>query len=78
MQLVKNYKITHLIIDDESYGEESVTADFTHNEKEYSVTFNKSDLETINTWAFEKDISIPVNLPKNVIDSIRGEVKKRI
>jgi hypothetical protein len=67
-----------MIIDDEFDGEESVTADFTHNDKEYSITFKKSDLEIINTWVFEDDTSIPANISANIVESIREDVKERI
>lgn len=67
-----------MIIDDEFDGEESVTADFTHNNKDYSITFKKADLEIINSWIFEDDTSFPANLSDNLIESIREDVKKRI
>jgi hypothetical protein len=76
--IVKTYEIKHMIIDDGFEGEESVTADFTHNNKDYSITFKKADLEIINTWVFEGDTSIPANLSDNIIESIRVDVKKRI
>lgn len=72
------YEIKHLIIDDDFYGEESVTADFTLNHKDYSITFKKSDLEILNTWIFEGDSSKPANLSDNLIESIREEVKNKI
>jgi hypothetical protein len=75
---LKLYEIKHMIIDDEFDGEESVTADFTHNDKEYSITFKKSDLEIINTWVFEDDTSIPANISANIVESIREDVKERI
>ncbi|UAL53759.1 MULTISPECIES: hypothetical protein [Metabacillus] len=72
------YEINNMIIDDEFDGEESVTADFTHNNKEYSVTFKKADLEIINSWVFEDGTSIPANLSDNMIESLKEDVKKRI
>ncbi|MGM0876277.1 MAG: hypothetical protein ACQEWV_16275 [Bacillota bacterium] len=75
---MKPYEINHMIIDDEFDGEESVTADFTHNNKDYSITFKKADLEIINSWVFEDDTSFPANLSNNLIESIREDVKKRI
>ncbi|QNG59802.1 hypothetical protein H4O14_18835 [Bacillus sp. PAMC26568] len=75
---MKTYEINNMIIDDDFDGEESVTADFTYNNKEYSITFKKSDLEIINTWVFEDDTSIPANLSDNMIESIREDIKKRI
>ncbi|MDO7488418.1 hypothetical protein Q5O89_26810 [Peribacillus frigoritolerans] len=47
---MKPYEIKNMIIDDEFNGEESVTADFTHNDKDYSITLKKEDLEMINAW----------------------------
>ncbi|MFE4143762.1 hypothetical protein ACFX4I_18285 [Peribacillus sp. YIM B13472] len=75
---MKPYEIKNMIIDDEFDGEESVTADFTHNEKDYSITFKKEDLEIINTWVFEDGSSLPTNLSGTIIESIREDIKKRI
>ncbi|MET3318939.1 UNVERIFIED_ORG: hypothetical protein ABIC97_002034 [Peribacillus simplex] len=75
---MKPYEIKNMIIDDEFDGEETVTADFTHNNKEYSITFNKADLEIINTWVFEDGSSLPSNLSDTIIESIREDIKKRI
>ncbi|KQU22350.1 MULTISPECIES: hypothetical protein [Peribacillus] len=75
---MKPYEIKNMIIDDEFDGEETVTADFTHNYKEYSITFNKADLEIINTWVFEDGSSLPSNLSDTIIESIREDIKKRI
>ncbi|MFC4321586.1 hypothetical protein [Litchfieldia salsa] len=75
---MKSYEITNMIIDDDFYGEESVTADFTHKDKQYSVTFNKSDLELVNSWVFEENRTIPANLPDVVIDSLREDIKRTI
>lgn len=75
---MNTYEINNMIIDDDFDGEESVTADFTHNNKEYSITFKKSDLEIINSWVFEDDTSIPANLSDNMIELIREDIKKRI
>jgi hypothetical protein len=76
--ILKPYEITHMIIDDEFYGEETVTTNFTHNEKEYSITFDKSDLEILNTWVFENNTSLPANLSNEIIEAIREDVKKSI
>jgi hypothetical protein len=76
--ILKPYEITHMIIDDEFYGEETVTTNFTHNEKEYSITFDKSDLEILNSWVFENDTSLPANLSNEIIEAIREDVKKKI
>lgn len=73
-----NLEITHMVIDDDFNGEESVTTDFTHNHKDYSITFKKSDLEVVNTWLFEEETSLPANLSENMIEYLREEVKKNI
>jgi hypothetical protein len=75
---VKQYEIKNMIIDDGFDGEETVTADFTHNHKEYSITFKKADLEIINSWVLGDGTSLPANLSNNLIESIREDVKKRI
>lgn len=75
---MKPYEITHMIIDDEFYGEETVTTNFTLDHKEYSVTFDKGDLELLNTWVFENGTSLPANLSDELIEAIREDVKKRI
>ena len=67
-----------MIIDDEFDGEESVTADFTHDDKAYSITFKKVDLEIINAWVFEDETSLPANVSDHIIESVREEVEKRI
>ena len=72
------FEIKNMIIDDDFEGQESVTTDFTHNHKDYSITFNKQDLEIVNMWVFEQNTSIPANLSDMLIESIREEVKKRI
>ncbi|OAS89432.1 MULTISPECIES: hypothetical protein [Metabacillus] len=75
---MKPYEIKNMIIDDEFDGEEFVTADITHNQKDYSITFKKADLEIINTWIFENGSSLPANLSDTIIESIREDVKKKI
>jgi hypothetical protein len=75
---VRSYEITNMIIDDDFAVEEYVTTEFTHDQKHYSVTFKKADLELINTWIFENGTSIPANLSNDLIESIREDVKKRI
>ena len=75
---MKPYEIKNMIVDDEFDGEESVTADFTHNDKEYSITFKKEDLEIINTWVFEDGSSLPANLSGTIIELIREDIKKKI
>lgn len=78
MKKVKSYEIKHMIIDDGFDGQEAVTTNFTHHNKDYSITFNKSDLEVLNTWVFEEETSLPANLSDNLIESIRDEVKQNI
>ncbi|MCL6573335.1 MAG: hypothetical protein K6T88_16900 [Bacillus sp. (in: Bacteria)] len=75
---MKPYEINHMIIDDDFAVEESVTTEFTHNNKEYSITFKKADLEVLNAWVFENDTSVPANLSVDMIESLRDDVKKRI
>ncbi len=40
---MKPYTMNNMIIDDEFDGEEYVTADFTHQNQDYSITFKKAD-----------------------------------
>jgi hypothetical protein len=75
---VEPYKINNMIIDDEFDGEEFVTADFTHQNEEYSITFKKADLEIVNAWIFKEGTSLPANLSDHMIELIREDVKKRI
>ncbi|MBZ5748886.1 MULTISPECIES: hypothetical protein [Metabacillus] len=72
------YEIKHMIIDDQFDGEEFVTADFTHNHRDYSITFKKADLEIINAWLFVEHTSIPANLSSTLIESIRQDIKNQI
>ena len=75
---MKPYTMNNMIIDDEFDGEEYVTADFTHQNQDYSITFKKADLEIMNTWVFKEGISLPADLSDHMIDLIREEVKTRI
>lgn len=75
---MKPYEINNMIIDDDFDGEEYVTTDFTYQNKIYSVTFRKSDLEIINTWVFENHTSLPAHLSDDIIESIREDVKGKI
>jgi hypothetical protein len=75
---MKPYQINNMIIDDEFDGEEFVTTDFAYQNKDYSITFKKADLEIINTWVFIDGTSLPANLSDNIIELIREDVKKRI
>jgi hypothetical protein len=76
--ILKSYEINNMIIDDEFDGEEYVTADFTHQNQDYSITFKKADLEIMNTWVFKEGMSLPANLSDQMIELIREDVKKRI
>lgn len=67
-----------MIIDDDFDSEEYVTVTFNSNEKQYSMTLKKADLEIINTWVFEDDTSIPANVSKSMIEAIRQDIKMRI
>jgi hypothetical protein len=75
---VKSFEITNMIIDDDFAVEEYVTAEFIHENKQYSVTFKKADLEIINSWVFENGTSLPANLPEEIIDLLRNDIKKKI
>jgi hypothetical protein len=75
---VKPYEINNMIIDDDFYDEEFVTAEFTHEKEAYSITFKKADLEITNAWLFKDGTSIPANLSDDIIELIREDVKKRI
>lgn len=75
---MKPYEMKHLIIDDMLHGQESITADFTYQDQEYSITFNKSDLEVINTWVFHNGTSLPTDLPNAIIESLKEEIEKEI
>ncbi|MGI8387756.1 hypothetical protein [Robertmurraya sp. P23] len=75
---MKPYEINNMIIDDKLDGEEFVTTDIAYQNKDYSITFKKADLEIINTWVFKDGTSLPANLSDNIIELIREDVKKRI
>jgi len=75
---MKPYKMTNMIIDDDFAVEEYVTAEFTYNQKTYSITFKKADLEIINSWVFENGTSFPAYVPEDIVESIREDVKKRM
>ena len=75
---MKPYQINNMIIDDQFDGEEFVTTDFAYQNKDYSITFKKADLEIMNTWVFKDGTSLPANLSDNIIELIREDVKKRI
>jgi hypothetical protein len=75
---VNTYEITNMIIDDDFDSEEYVTAEFTHDQMNYSITFKKADLEIMNAWVFKDGTSLPANLSDTMIESIREDVKKRM
>jgi hypothetical protein len=75
---VNTYEITNMIIDDDFDSEEYVTAEFTHEQENYSITLKKADLEIINAWVFKDGTSLPANLSDTLIESIREDVKKRM
>ena len=75
---MKPYQINNMIIDDEFDGEEFVTTDFAYQNKDYSITFKKADLEIMNAWIFKDGTSLPANLSDHIIELIREDVKKRI
>lgn len=68
----------NMIIDDDFYNEEFVTADFTLENQDYSITFKKADLDVVNAWVFKDGSSLPANLSDQIIEKIREDVKKRI
>ncbi|MEH7308346.1 hypothetical protein [Neobacillus drentensis] len=72
------YEIVNMIIDKEPYDQEEVTADFTYQHQDYSITFKKGDLEVVNAWVFKNGTSLPANLSENMIEFIREDVKNRI
>lgn len=76
--IVNTYEITNMIIDDDFDSEEYVTAEFTHDKMNYSITFKKADLEIMNTWVYKDGTSLPANLSDTLIESIREDVKKSI
>jgi hypothetical protein len=76
--IVNTYEITNMIVDDDFDSEEYVTAEFTHDQLNYSITFKKADLEIMNAWVFKDGTSLPANLSDTLIESIREDVKKRI
>jgi hypothetical protein len=75
---VNTYEITNMIIDDDFDSEEYVTAEFTHDQMNYSITFKKADLEIMNAWLFKDGTSLPADLSDTLIESIREDVKKRM
>ncbi|SFA87318.1 MULTISPECIES: hypothetical protein [unclassified Bacillus (in: firmicutes)] len=75
---MKPFEINSMIIDDDFHNEEFVTADFTHQNQDYSITFKKADLEMVNSWVFKDGKTLPANLSERMIELLREDVKKRI
>lgn len=75
---MKPYEISNMIVDKEAYDQEEVTADFTYQNQDYSITFKKGDLEVVNAWVFKAGNSLPANLSENIIELIREDVKNRL
>ncbi|MFV8828965.1 hypothetical protein [Alkalihalobacterium sp. APHAB7] len=75
---MESYEIKHMIIDDDFEGDPSVTAEFTYDDKDYSITFHKTDMELMNSWMFASDTTLPANLPDAMIESIREDIKKKM
>lgn len=73
-----SYQLTNMIIDDDFDTEEYVTAEFKYENENYSITFKKADLEIINSWIYREGTSFPADLSKELIESIRADVKKRV
>ncbi|ARK32711.1 hypothetical protein [Halalkalibacter krulwichiae] len=76
--MVEQYQMKEIIIDHHFIGEESITADFTYNKQDYSVTFHKSDLEVLNMWVLKEGTSLPANLSDELIHALREEVQQRM
>ncbi|MEO2077995.1 MAG: hypothetical protein ABGX20_21925 [Bacillus sp. (in: firmicutes)] len=75
---MKPFEISNMIIDDDFYNEEYITADFSYQNQDYSITFKKADLEVINAWVFKEGTSLPANLSDEMVELIRQDVEKRI
>lgn len=75
---MNSYEVTNMIIDEESYGEEHVTVELAFEQKSYIITFQKSDLELMNAWVLEDGKTLPANLSKELLDTIKEDIKKKI
>ena len=75
---MKPYAIRNMIIDDESYDQEHVSAKITYEEKDYMLTFQKSDLELMNAWVLEGGSSLPANLSEKLIQDIKADISEKI
>lgn len=75
---MESYRVLNMMIDDDFAVEEYVTVEYAKDRKVYSITFKKADLEVINAWLFENGTSYPAEIPHEVLESIRDDVRKRI
>ncbi|MBS8263761.1 hypothetical protein DYI25_04800 [Mesobacillus boroniphilus] len=75
---MNSYEMTNMIIDEEAYGEEHVTVELLFEQQNYIITFQKSDLELMNAWVLEDGKTLPANLSKGLMDSIKEDIKKKI
>ena len=75
---MESYRVLNMMIDDDFAVEEYVTVEYAQDRKVYSITFKKADLEVINAWLFEDGTSYPTEIPHEVLESIRDDVRKRI
>ncbi|WP_212567921.1 hypothetical protein [Bacillus alkalicellulosilyticus] len=75
---MKTYDITNMIVDENFGVEEYVTAELMYEDEQYSLTFNKSDLELVNMWIFKNGTSLPANLSDEIIESIRADLEARV
>ncbi len=74
---MKPYEITHMIVD-EQMDQEHVTTHFTYEGNQYSATFQKSDLELMNSWLLKDQSSLPADLSEELIESLREVIKNSI
>lgn len=75
---MKPYSIKDMYSDHESYGEEHVTAEITYEEKDYMLTFQKSDLELMNAWVLENGTSLPAALSEDLIELVKEDISEKI
>jgi hypothetical protein len=75
---MKPYTMRNMILDEESYDQEHVTAEITFEEKDYMLTFQKSDLELMNAWLLEDGSSLPANLSESLVQQIKEDINEKI
>ncbi|MHC0039160.1 hypothetical protein [Pseudoneobacillus sp. C159] len=75
---MRRYILKEMIIDQEDYGEESVTTLLTYNQQDYGITFKKEDLDIINAWMFKNQSSLPAELPEDLLEALREEIRNKI